>query len=177
MTVIHNNFQEASGEMVGRDKTAVRSRQRLCQQRTAYFGLPGLRATPGSVDLATAMHPKATMSLRDLLLRSSLGERAVVDGFTAIRRGAVADELIHDREVRAPVVHIPRYQQGRLLSAGRAHRRGARGRRQGKLPIDPEIAVEFYPCTRRNIEDVFILLQCKNVGDRLLFYLPWAGGL
>jgi len=123
---MHKNFLEASGEMVGRDKTAGRSRQRLCRKRSAYFGLPGLRATPGSVDREIAMHPNATRSLRALLLRLSLGERAVVDGFTAIRRGAVADELIHDREVRAPVVHIPREEKGRRLSAGRTHRRGAR---------------------------------------------------
>jgi len=64
--------------------------------------------------------------LLDFFRDNSLGERAVVDGFTAIRRGAVADELIHDREVRAPVVYIPREEQGRRLSAGRTHRRGAR---------------------------------------------------
>ena len=92
------------------------------------------------VNLEIVIHPKATRGLVDLLLRSSLGERPVVDGVTVIRPWAVAVELIRDREARASVLHIPRYKEGRLLRAGKTHRRGARERRQGELPIGPEIA-------------------------------------
>jgi hypothetical protein len=46
VTDVHNNFLEASGDMVGGDKAAGRSRQRLCRKRSAYSGLCGLRATP-----------------------------------------------------------------------------------------------------------------------------------
>ena len=64
----HNNFLDASVEIVGRDKAAGRSRQCLCRKRSAYSGLRGLTTFSRPVDMRDALlEQPATVDLHQLV--------------------------------------------------------------------------------------------------------------